>query len=139
MAALTQERLPDFHGVTPSRRTIPMKAGVKIYKGALVAIDSSGNAMPAGLLAGGTVRCVGIASATFDNTGGAAGALKAEVQVGVFKFANHGADLVTAASVQTDCFVVDDQTVALTNGTSTRAPAGKVQQVDSDGVRVFIA
>src|SRR5688572_29036788 len=132
MAALTDVRLADFHGVTPARRTVPIRANVKIFKGALVAIDSSGNAMPAGLLVGGTVRCVGVASATCDNTGGAAGAMKVEVTVGVFKFVNHGADLVTNASVGTDCFVVDDQTVALTNGTSTRAPAGKVQSVDSD-------
>lgn len=139
MAALTVERLTDFFGSYPARRTIDVKASTKILKGAMVAIDSSGNAMPAGLLAGGTVRAVGVASATADNSAGAAGAIKVEVLVGEFKFLNHGADLVTKASVGADCFIVDDQTVALTNGTSTRAPCGKVQQVDSDGVRVFIA
>jgi hypothetical protein len=139
MAALAQERLTDFFGLFPARRTVPMKAAAKVFKGGIVAIDSAGNAMAAGLLAGGTVRPVGVASATFDNSAGAAGAIKAEVQVGVFKFLNHGADLVTAASVGTDCFIVDDQTVALTSATNTRAVAGKVQSVDSDGVRVLIA
>ncbi len=138
MAALTVERTTDFYGSYPARRTVPVKAATKILKGALVAIDSSGNAMPAGLLAGGSVRCVGVATHTIDNTAGAAGAVKVEVAVGVHKFNNHGADLVTNASVGADCFVVDDNTVALTNGTSTRATAGKVQSVDSDGVRVFI-
>jgi hypothetical protein len=34
--------------------------------------------------------------------------------------------------------VVDDQTVAKTNGSSTRSVAGIVRQVDSDGVWVEI-
>ena len=139
MAALTIERLPDFFGQYAGRRTIDVKAAVKVFKGAMVAIDSSGNAMPAGLLAGGTIRAVGIASATYDNTAGGAAAFKVECQPGIFKFLNHGADLVTKASVGALCYIVDDQTVALTNGTATRAPCGIVQQVDSDGVRVLIA
>lgn len=140
MTALAQERLTDFYGVTPARRTLPMKAASTAYKGGMVAIDSSGNAMAAGLLAGGTVRVVGVASATANNSGGAAGAIKVEAKVGVFRFANHGADLVVAADVGADCYVVDDQTVAKTSGTNTRAVAGKVQSVESDGtVRVFIA
>jgi hypothetical protein len=138
MAALTQERLTSFYGSYPARRTVDMKAATTIYKGALVAIDSSGNAQPAGLLAGGSVRCVGVASATQANPGAAA-ATQVEVQPGIYKFNNHGADLVTKASVGADCFVVDDNTVALTSGTNTRPVAGKVQSVDSDGVRVLIA
>lgn len=140
MAALTQERLTDFFGSVPARRTLPVKAATKIFKGALVAIDSSGNAMPAGLLAAGTVRVVGVAAHTVDNSAGAAGALKVEVSVGVHRFANHGADAVVAADVLADCYVLDDQTVAKTHATNTRAVAGKVQMVESDGtVRVFIA
>lgn len=140
MAALTQERLPDFYGTVPARRTLPMKAATKIYKGAMVAIDSSGNAQPAGLLAGGTVRTVGVAAATTDNSAGAAGAIKVECHPGVYRMNNHGADLVTAADVGADCYVVDDNTVAKTSATNTRAVAGKVQMVEADGtVRVFIA
>lgn len=139
MAALTQERLSSFYGVVPARRTVPMKAGVKIFQGAMVAIDSSGNAMPAGLLAGGSVRAIGVAAATFDNTGGAAGAIECEVLLGVFKLANNAGELVTRASVGALCYVLDDQTVSLTNGTNTRPNAGIVQHVDSDGVRVFFA
>lgn len=140
MAALTQERLTDFFGTVPARRTVPVKAATKIYKGALVAIDSSGNAMPAGLLAGGTVRPVGVAQHTSDNSAGAAGAVKVECAPGVFQFNNQGGDLVTAADVGADCYIVDDNTVAKTSATNTRAVAGKVQSVESDGtVRVFIA
>jgi hypothetical protein len=139
MPALTTERNSQFYGLNPARRTIPMRAGVKIFKGAMVAIDSSGNAMPAGLLAGGTVRVVGVANATFDNTSGAAGAVEVEATSGVFKMVNNSGELVTRASVGAACFVLDDNTVSLTNATSTRATAGIVQQVDSDGVRVYFA
>lgn len=139
MTALAQERLTDFFGNVPARRTLPVKAAAKPFKGGMVGIDSSGNAMAAGLLAGGTVRVVGVASATADNSTGAAGAIKCEAIPGVFRFLNHGADLVTAADVGADCYCVDDQTVAKTSGTNTRAVAGKVQMVESDGtVRVYI-
>jgi hypothetical protein len=138
MPALATERLPDFYGSYPARRTIRVAANVKIFRGALVAIDNAGRSMPAGLLAGGTVRAVGVASATYDNTGGAADAFKVEMTVGTFKFKNHGADLVTSASVGADCYIVDDQTVALTDGGGTRAVAGKVQMVEADGVRVHV-
>lgn len=137
MAALAQERNTDFFGSYPARKTLGMKAATTIFKGALVAIDSAGNAQPAGLLAGGSVRCVGVANFTRANPG-AAGVEKIDVLSGVFKFLNHGADLVTNASIGADCFVVDDQTVALTNGTSTRPVAGKVVMVEADGVRVYV-
>lgn len=137
MTALAQERLTDTFPGYPAKRTVDMKAASTVYKGGMVAIDSSGNALAAGLLAGGTVRVVGVAAATQANPGAAA-ATRCEVSTGTFKFLNHGADLVTKASVGADCYVVDDQTVALTDGTNTRAVAGKVQQVESDGVRVFI-
>ena len=140
MTALAQERIPDFFGLFPARRTVPMKANVKIFKGAMVAIDASGNAQPAGLLAGGSVRVIGIAAATFDNSTGIAGALKAEVQVGVFKCLNNGGELVVAASVGAPCYVLDDQTVSLTAAGATRPIAGLVQAVESDGgVRVYFA
>lgn len=135
MAALTQERLPDFFGNYPSRKTLPMKASVTIYKGALVAIDASGNAQPAGLTAGGSIRCLGVAQHTRTN-GAVAGVEKIEVLPGIYKFANKAGDLVTAAMVGADCYVEDDQTVRLT---ATGAPvAGKVVAVESDGVRVLV-
>jgi hypothetical protein len=139
MAVLTTERLTSFFGHYPARRTVGMRASVKIFQGAMVAIDSSGNAMPAGLLAAGSVRVIGVAAATYDNSAGAAGALECEVKVGEFKLVNNAGEPVTRALVGADCFVLDDQTVSLTSASSTRAVAGKVQSVDSDGVRVFFA
>jgi len=138
MPALTQERLTDFFGTVPARRTLPMKAATTVFKGAMVGVDNAGNAQPAGLLAGGTVRVRGVAQHTQANPG-AAGATKVECAPGVYRMNNHGADLVVAADVGADCFVVDDNTVAKTNGTNTRPVAGKVEAVEPDGtVRVFI-
>lgn len=133
MAALSQERLTPFFGQYPARKTIGMKASTKLYKGALGAIDASGNAQPATTTA---TRVVGVAMATADNSAGAANAIDAELTSGVFKFANKGGDLVTAAMVGADCYVEDDQTVRAT--AAGTIVAGKVVRVDADGVRVYV-
>lgn len=78
----------------------------------------------------------GLADETVDNTAGAAGDLTIRVKPGIFKFVNLGADPVVAAGVGTDCYIADNQSVAATNGGSTRSRAGVVVQLDSDGVYV---
>ena len=68
-----------------------------------------------------------------------AGDARVRVKRGVFKFANSAAgDLIAQANVGADCYIVDDQTVALTNGTNTRSRAGKIVAVDADGVWVQV-
>ena len=46
------------------------------------------------------------------------------------------ADAITLADIGKDCFIVDDQTVAKTDGAGTRSRAGRVFDVDADGVWV---
>ena len=48
------------------------------------------------------------------------------------------ADAIVRADVGADCYIVDDQTVAKTNGSNTRSVAGKIIAVDADGVWVKI-
>ena len=61
------------------------------------------------------------------------------VRRGVFQFQNSSAgDLIALANLGADCYIVDDQTVALTNGTNTRSVAGKIRDVDAGGVWVEI-
>lgn len=133
MAALTNGRL------TPTRtegglRTFQADAGVKIFEGALVVLDG-GFAQP-GNTATGLVS-VGIALEAVDNSGGAQGAAEVRVKRCVARFANSAAaDAVTAAEIGATCYVVDDQTVAKTNGTNTRSAAGRVYDVDAQGVWV---
>lgn len=140
MPAQTTERLTDYFGALPARRNVTVRAAVRIFKGALVALDSAGNAMPAGLLAGGSVRCWGVSHATTDNRLGVAGEREALISPGIFRFNNQAGDLVTKADVLATCFVSDDNTVARTSAGGTRIVAGVVQMLEPDGtVRVMIA
>ena len=81
-------------------------------------------------------RAVGRAESTVDNSGGAAGAATVEYRQGVFAFENASGDAVVQAGVGKLCFIVDDQTVAATNGTGTRSPAGIVEGIE--GGRVWV-
>jgi len=61
------------------------------------------------------------------------------VRTGVFRFANSaGADEIALADVGADAWIVDDQTVAKTDGTASRSKAGRIMDVDAHGVWVSI-
>lgn len=114
----------------------PVKAAVKPIQGG-IAVLNAGYAAP-GTTATGLVA-VGRFEETVDNSAGADGDLKVRVKSGTFKFANSSAgDLIAQADVGADCYIVDDQTVAKTNGTNTRSVAGKIIAIDTDGVWVKI-
>lgn len=115
---------------------IPVKGGVTIYQGALVAIDANGYAIPGKKAAG--ITAAGRAEETADNAGGADGAISIKVSRGVFVWANTAtaANKVGAAHVLKPCYIEDDQTVtALATGASI---AGLVVRVDDSGVAVEI-
>lgn len=135
MTAATKDR--DLQEVAPGRvRSFAMAAAAKVYAGTIAAIDASGNVNKG--VTSAAIRAVGVFRKAFDNTGGAAGALSAEVERGVFgPFANSASgDLIAAADVGNDCYIVDDSTVAKTSNSSARSVAGKVWQVDASGVYV---
>lgn len=118
-----------------SRLNLALAAAIVIYAGALVARDGSGNATPGATAT--TLRGVGRAAETVDNSAGAAGDVTVEIEKGIFRFGNSAStDEITAADIGNDCYIVDDQTVAKTNGSSTRSVAGKVFDVDAQGVWV---
>ncbi len=140
MAALTgprviTDRLGDA-SVVPML-SYKLKAGAKIHAGGLVQIDSTGFAIAGGV---GTGRiCVGVAQVSVDNTLGANGAVSVAVRRGAFKLGNStGGDLIGQADLNKTVFVADDQTVAKTDATGTRSAAGKVLQIEADGVFVEI-
>jgi len=69
-----------------------------------------------------------------DATGKADGELVVDVDFGVFYWANSGgADAISAADFGKACYVVDNQTVALTDASGTRSVAGIVYEVRADG------
>ncbi|CUH80720.1 hypothetical protein [Tropicibacter naphthalenivorans] len=132
MAALTSDRN------TPARvgdnRQDTVAANVRIFAGALLMRDAAGNLTPGATATGATG--VGRAEEAVDNTGGAAGALSVPWCPGVFQALNHGPDAVSASDLDGLCYFVDDQTVAATDGTGTRSPAGIVEAVTSTHVWV---
>lgn len=114
---------------------VPVAAAVKIYGGALVAANAAGFATPGATAT--TLTYLGRAESNVDNTAGANGAKTVSVRRRLaFKFKNSGADPVTQAELGKVCYIVDDETVAKTNGTATRSAAGIVVGVESDGVWV---
>jgi len=133
MAPLTTDRR------TPERsgdvREHPVKAATTLYAGAMCAIDATGNAIPFATATG--LISVGRCEGRVDNSAGADGDESGRFRTGVFRYANSAAgDEITVDDIGSDCYGVDDQTVAKTDGTSTRSVAGKVFDVDAHGVWV---
>ena len=131
MAALTEARLtPKRDGKTFAR---PVAAGEVIYEGALSCLSATGFATPGATST--TLTADGVAKSTVDNSDGADGDLTVEVERIVSRFANSaGADEITAAEIGDTAYIVDDQTVAKTDGTGTRSAAGEIVDVDAQGV-----
>lgn len=114
---------------------LPLAAATVIYAGTLVALDSNGRAVPAADTAG--LRVVGLAQETVDNSAGSAAALSINVKPGIFRMNNSATDAVDTNDVGKLCFVEDDNTVNEA-GASDRVIAGRVVEVDSEGVWVEV-
>lgn len=113
---------------------VPMKGATTVYAGALVCLNATGFAVPGAVAT--TLLAVGRADEQVINAG-ADGAKTIKVRRGQFRFANSAAgDAITWADYGKQVFVVDDQTVAKTNGTTTRSVAGICRGVDAQGVWV---
>lgn len=112
----------------------PVASGAEIFAGALVALNSSGYAAPGSTATGLVAR--GRAEAYVDNSGGADGDTTVPVRRGVFRWVNDGTDTVDRSHIGGQAYIVDDQTVAATDGSGTRSAAGEIVDVDSDGVWV---
>ena len=133
MAALSADRN------TPTRKTdlieLPAAAAKTFFAGALAALDAAGRATPGAVAT--TLKGLGRVEAFVDNAAGAAGAVNVKIRRGCFRWSNSASgDLITAADIGADCYIVDDQTVAKTNGSNTRSVAGKIMDVDAVGVWV---
>jgi hypothetical protein len=116
-------------------RQAGVAASTLIYAGAIVMRNAAGYAVK-GQTATALVG-VGRAEERVDNSSGSNGDLNIKYRPGIYRFANSAAgDLITFAEIGDVCFVVDDQTVAKTDGTATRSKAGIIDDVDADGVWV---
>lgn len=131
--ALTQDRM------TPNRdgELIPfaVAAGAKIFMGAQVAVNANGMLVPGSEAT--DLTYIGRAEEHVDNSAGADGDAFVRVRRGqAFLWKNSAADPVGQDLVGKPCFILDDETVAGTDGTGTRSASGTVLVVESAGVWV---
>lgn len=134
MAALTADR--NTVNREGSDFEFPVAAATKLFAGSIVGFNAGAANASKGVVST-TFKTAGVAVEQADNSAGAAGDVRVKVRRGTWRFANSAAgDAITLADIGSDCYVVDDQTVAKTNGTNTRSVAGKVRDVDASGVWV---
>lgn len=117
-------------------RSIGVAANAVCHLGGLACQNAAGFAVP------GAVATTLTALGRFEEsvTGSATnGERLVRIRRGIFKFKNSGAgDAITIAHRGLDCFVIDDEQVALTNGSNTRSRAGVIHDVEPDGVWVRV-
>lgn len=124
----TPERAGDVYEFTPN-------SGAVIYRGALVALNAGGFLVPGSTST--TLKAVGRAETGTADINAPTGRVK--VRRGVFRFKNSASsDAITDADWGANVYIVDDETVAKTNGSTTRSVAGICRGVDADGVWVEI-
>lgn len=112
-------------------------ASVHVFCGALVSLDSSGNARPA--RATNTDHVRGVAYVECDNSSGSVGDKRVKSRAGCFAFKNSaGGDEITKTEYDETCYVVDDQTVAKTSDSGARPAAGRVVRVEGGLVHVQV-
>lgn len=139
MTALTRERntLKLGDGIVPEQLEIPVASSTRIFAGALVVRNTSGYAVPA--FESALIAPAGVATQTVDNRTGASGDKLIEVRPGVFGFINSGGgDAITIADCGAAAYMVDDQTVAKTDGSGSRSVAGRIVDVQSGLVVVAV-
>lgn len=131
MTALTENR-PTKQMNTGDRSGL-LGANQAVFAGAILMRNAAGQ-----LIKGATATgSFGVGRAEAPGVSTTAGVTPQPYREGVFQYANSASgDLIAAADIGTVCYIVDDQTVAKTNGTNTRSPAGTVYDVDALGVWV---
>tara|TARA_R110002074_G_scaffold60226_2_gene146077 strand:- start:872 stop:1264 length:393 start_codon:yes stop_codon:yes gene_type:complete len=129
MANLTQNRNTRALALAGASYVDPVAAAVRIFKGAMVALDASGNAIPAAPTAAAMRGCALDDGA--DNSTGAAGAASVKTNKGVFLFNQTGLD---RTDIETEVSVLDDNTV----GGAGALKAGILKDITSEGAWVEI-
>jgi hypothetical protein len=137
MTAATNFRVStDFAGMIPSMLTLPVAANTFLVGNTLVSIDANGRATPP--TDGDGLRVAGVITYNLDNRttgpyGGTAGAVNADVTMGVFALACTDTDLQAGDLV----FAVDNQTVSKDSADGTRGLVGIYCSTADDGKKYF--
>jgi hypothetical protein len=136
MTALAADRTTDKYApghVAPPLLNYPVKGSTKLYAGSMVALTTGGYLVPASSDA--TLKIVGRCPVYVDNSAGADGAKRSDVELGVFYFntPSSGANQILAANAKALCYASDDNTVNLTDGAGLYPAAGTVEDIRADG------
>ena len=128
--ALAKDRL------TPRREVTAYDIGVAttktLYAGGIACLNASGYATPGATATG--LKALGISVQKVSNPG-ADGDLSVRIERGCYRFKNSASgDLIAITDIGATAYIVDDETVAKTNGSSTRSAAGIIRDVDAQGV-----
>lgn len=117
---------------TGAERALPVAASKSCYIGAIAVVTGTPGRVQPGTTAAGLIA-VGVFKETMLSA-----AVDTPIKVereGWFRFNNStSTDLIAIKDIGSDCYIVDDNTVALTNGSSTRSVAGVIRDVDALGV-----
>lgn len=132
MVALTENRSTQQLS-PPDLRSGLLGANQNIFSGGIMMRNVAGH-----IIKGATaVGSFGVGRSEAPGVSTTLGVTPHPFREGVFRYANSSAgDLIATANIGAVCYIVDDQTVALTNGTNTRSPAGIIYDVDALGVWV---
>lgn len=135
MTALTASRLTPRRSADRIGR--PVSLAAVIYAGSLVALlDADGTAVPAGTAGSG--HAIGVADRDVDGSA-PHGPHYVEAECGCWRFENSTAgDEIAHVHIGQPAYIVDDQTVALTDGDGTRKLAGAIFDVDDEGVWIDV-
>lgn len=129
LAASTSRTIVNLAPLKPQRAA----ANQIFFAGGIVVVKADGFAYVG--VTGTSQKIPGVCAFDLDTTGLADGAkdvLLTGGTIGVFEN-SASADLIAEDDILKRCYLVDDETVALTDGGSTRSDAGLIFDVDSDG------
>ena len=115
----------------------PAASSTQFFKGGMIVLDQADGIVKKASTATGLIA-LGVSEENLLTV--ASNARRLKTRNGVWgPFANSAAaDAIAADDIGKDCFIVDDNTVALTSNSSARSRAGKVYEVDANG-GVFVA
>ncbi len=142
MAALTKDIARRRLGPALRRGAAGLAANTIVFKGsAISSVSGTNGVIPTATATTHIVR--GVVTDLVDGTNGAASgqaaqAVRVEYESGVFEFDILGADPVTSAQEGLDVYAVDDNTIAATNGGSTRSVMGKLVRVEAGKAHVLV-
>lgn len=132
MVALSADRDTLERATGHSKRFSEVGAdSTQFYKGGIVCVSTATGKM---VKAATSLTLIAIGRCEENVLTGVGNTRHINARIGIFKYTNSAAaDAIAADDIGKACYLVDDQTVALTDGTGTRSRAGIIDGVDSDG------